>query len=84
VAAPRVRVEVHSFPSTDARFRATVARTMERYSPLDPTVLAAFLRPIYPAVEVVERDDLATLDIGGPAVWYAFRDGEGVPDDGEI
>ena len=84
MTAPLVRAEVHSFPSKDERFRAAVARTGERYDPLDPAALAAFLRPIYPAVEVVARDPLATLDVGSVPVWYAFRDGEGVPDDGEL
>ncbi len=79
------QAEVHSFPSEDEEFRASVARAIELYEPLGPDALAGFLRRKgYPDVKVVAREPLAEVDPSGPPVWYVFRHGERVPDNTEV
>jgi len=77
------RPEVHSFPSTDEQFRADIARALEHDVPGDPDSLARLLQQAYPRTRVIARYPLDQLIELGPPVWYAFRDGAIVSDDGE-
>ena len=83
MTTPLLRAEVHSLPSEDDEFRSAVAKAMETYELLAPDALVEILRPAYPGVEVIDRDPLGSFAVGTVPVWYAFRDGETVPDDAE-
>lgn len=68
--------EIHTFPSDDIAFRATVEEMAQRYPPATPDELAMRLRRAFPGVIVRDRTQFAALSNDHRAVWYAFRDGE--------
>src|SRR4051812_7609139 len=66
-------VLVHPFPRSDDTFAHLVEDSMLRFRPRRPEVLAALIRASYPSARIVARSTLGAL--GGPPVWYAYRDG---------
>jgi hypothetical protein len=82
-----MKPEVHSFPVSDAAFRAVVLNAVDRvavddFDSGDEIENARVLvRRTYPNVQIVRRDEMS--DYEARPVWYAFRDGRVRPRDPE-
>jgi hypothetical protein len=64
------------FPPVDAVFAEFARRAMDAIGPPRPDQLETYLRQVYPAAVVREREVLASF--GRPA-WYIYRDGRYSP-----
>ncbi len=75
-------IRLVTFPASDHAFRAHVEAAVELL-PADGAVSSAHCRRVeaevrlaYPRASVRAQDALATLAVGGPSAWYAYRDGQ--------
>jgi len=72
-------VQVHAFPRSDKTFVSFVEDAITSSRTVDPDALAARVQTAYPLARIVPQSSLGTL--GGPLIWYAYRDGTLIPDE---